>query len=499
MLTVAKIDPDTRPSSIGPPFTGHFRITADTPRGLQPLQPAPNSSITEGRPHASTDRIANSGKADLRFQVRRNVYDDKGKDVTPTRGDGSDANGEAGKNLEDSLEQDGKQHFCYECGKDCSRVRYHNSKNPPASAATAKPSKDQRYDICSMCFQEGRYPGSTSSADYIKLENNQYRSIADRESPWSDAELLLLLEGLEMFDDNWDSVSDHVGSRTREECVLKFLQLEIEDKYLDDAPAQPSGTGMQELSYLSGGRVPFSQFDNPVMSVMGFLAGLADPATTARAAGKSVEEMRRTLKSHIDREATAGASSSDKDVTAAQGNSTIKPETSTSVDMEDNNNNTNNTSLAVRDSEQQHHSSESNDLPTTALSLTAARAAALTSNTERALTAQVSAAVNLQLTKLELKLKQFGEMEALLQAERRELERSRQKLFLDRLAFRRRVREMEEKLGKMDLSGVEGGSQRMEMEGLGGGGGEEEVMMMGRAADVEPYQEGMEGFMRLDV
>lgn len=149
--------------------------------------------------------------------MRRNIYDDKGKDVTPAKTEG-EANGEGAKSLEESLKQDGKQYFCYSCGKDCTRVRYHNSKNPPASAATPKPSKEQRYDLCPLCFQEGRFPSSTTAADYTKLENERYRSVGDKEAPWTDSELLLLLEGLEMFDDNWESVADHVGSRTREEC-----------------------------------------------------------------------------------------------------------------------------------------------------------------------------------------------------------------------------------------------------------------------------------------
>ena len=38
-----QVDPQTRPSNIGPPFTGHFRVTADTPRGLQAFQPGPNT------------------------------------------------------------------------------------------------------------------------------------------------------------------------------------------------------------------------------------------------------------------------------------------------------------------------------------------------------------------------------------------------------------------------------------------------------------------------
>lgn len=380
--------------------------------------------------------------------MRRNIYDDKGKDVTPAKTEGSEANGE--KSIEEGLKQDGKQYFCYSCGKDCTRVRYHNSKNPPAVATTPKPNKDQRYDLCSLCFQEGRFPSSTTSADYTKLENESYRSIGDKEAPWKDSELLLLLEGLEMFDDSWEQVADHVGSRTREECVLKFLQLEIEDKYLEDGPAS-NGVGMQDLAYLSGGRLPFSQFDNPVMSVMGFLAGLADPATTAKAAGKSVEEMRRQLKQRLDAEthSTSGAEK-DKPVEGATQAESVKGEDSMDVD--------DTTSLATREPPSSH------DLPTTALSLTAARSAALASHTERQLTNQVSAAVNLQLQKLELKLQQFSEMESLLQAERREIERSRQKLFLDRLQFRKRVRETEARFASMKLQQPQVSAERAQQQ-----------------------------------
>ncbi|KAK5128178.1 hypothetical protein LTR08_004082 [Meristemomyces frigidus] len=449
-----QIDPDTRPSNIGPPFTGHFRITADTPRGLQPLQPTSQPITTSGKPFAPTDRLASASKpADLNLEVRRNIYDSTGKEVAPT----TTAEGASTSNLEDSLGKDVKQHHCYSCGKDCTRVRYHNAKNPPSTATTPKPSKEQRYDLCSLCYQEGRFPSSTTAADYAKLENERYRSLGDKETPWNEEELLLLLEGLEMFDENWDSVADHVGSRTREECVLKFLSLEIEDKYLEDSvPGRANGGRTGDLAYLSGGRLPFSQFDNPVMSVMGFLAGLADPATTAKAAGRSVEEMRRTLRSRIEEDSSVSGAAAEKDPDAADEEAEevpVKGENTTAMDID--------TATTVP-------STRSNDLPTTALALTSTRSSSLASLTERHLTSQISLAVNLQLSKLELKLQQFEEMELLLQAERREVERMRTRLFLDRLAFRRRVRETETRLGKMGLGLAGVGGEKMGLVDVGG-------------------------------
>jgi len=51
---------------------------------------------------------------------------------------------------------------------------------------------------------------------------------------WTEQETLLLLEGLEMYKDDWNKVCEHVGTRTQDECILHFLRLPIEDPYLED-------------------------------------------------------------------------------------------------------------------------------------------------------------------------------------------------------------------------------------------------------------------------
>ncbi|KAK5162581.1 hypothetical protein LTR04_003354 [Oleoguttula sp. CCFEE 6159] len=513
-----QIDPDTRPSNIGPPFTGHFRITADTPRGLQPHQPAPNSTVTTGKPYAATERLATAtpaSKSDLNLEIRRNIYEPNGKGTTPAEPKDKQANGEANdsgektaKSLEEGLKQPGKQYHCYTCGIDCTRVRYHNTKSAPNSAQ-GKTGALVKYDVCPNCYMDGRFPASTRSGDYTKLENDRYVTIPDRDSPWTDGETLLLLEGLELFDEDWNSVSDHVGSRTREECVLKFLQLEIEDKYLEPEPAVESSMP-GSLGWLSGGRVPFCQADNPVMSVMGFLAGLADPNVTAAAAGKSVEEMRRNVRERLEK--TDG--SPVLDATSSKGNEkeTSAPASSESVKHENDSMDVDRPASSPQASDSNamtthapQTSANSNPMATIPLALTAARASALASHEERALTALVSRATNIQLAKLELKLQQFAEMESVLQAERRDLERRRQQLFLDRLAFRRRMREVEEGLRRVNVSGGADSAAAMEdvMQGLWGGeklGIAGNVGMGGRrASGVQSLGPGDMGFKNFEI
>jgi len=62
----------------------------------------------------------------------------------------------------------------------------------------------------------------------------QEKGAATRTRDWTDQETLLLLEALELYKDDWNKVSEHVGSRTQDECILQFLRLPIEDTYLEE-------------------------------------------------------------------------------------------------------------------------------------------------------------------------------------------------------------------------------------------------------------------------
>lgn len=259
-------------------------------------------------------------------------------------------------------------------------------------------------------------PSSHNASDFVKLEDKSHTQVPDKDAPWSDSELLLLLEGLENFDDNWEQIATHVGTRTREECVMKFLSLEIEDKYIEDIPDIRA----------SSGRDPISSSENPVLSVVAFLAQMAEPTVAAAAAGRSVEEIRKELRSQLEKGDNKGK---EKDV---------KGEDSMDVDP-------------VRETEQSQKPKES--LSTVAMAASAARAGALASHEEREMTRLVGAAVNVTLQKFEIKLQQFNEMEEIIEAERRELEQARQQLFLDRMSFKKRVKEAQDALQAVSLQG----------------------------------------------
>lgn len=509
---IFQVDPDTRPSTIGPPYTGHFRIVADTPRGLAPMNAS--AGRTEGKPQP-VDRT----KSDLNLETRRNIYETNGKDSTPADSKDKPAEGEAAangapaaeasKSVDESIREPEKKYFCQSCGSDCTRVRYHNAKTANASG---KAGAAQKWHLCPNCFMEGRFPQSSQASDYTKLEQDDYTGLPKRDTPWSDSETLLLLEGLELFDESWNEVADHVGSRTREECILKFLQLEIEDKYLEaEAPVETNGSarpnGAASLAYLSQGSVPFNQSDNPVLSVMSFLAGLAEPSVAAAAAGKSVDEMKKTLRDRLEKVSVtdkgkekASEADASTDEPAADNAEEIKNEDSMEVDASTSAPATADNAIALTDGKT---TGSQNPQVTIPLALSAARASALASHEERHLTRLVSAATNLQLQKLELKLQQFTELESVLSAERRDLERRRQQLFLDRLAFQKRMREVDAAFQRaMTLAPADGrGVVAEAVQAYGLQKGVDGMSVKGGAAggEVKPVGSEEKGYKQFDI
>ncbi|CAG8477002.1 4416_t:CDS:2 [Acaulospora morrowiae] len=387
-----QIDPETRPSLIGPPFTGHFRVMADTPRGLQPFQPNGPSMVI-----SKPDKLAS---------IRQSVYQSAG---TPGSQD------ENGSMVADSGSADHKQYHCFTCGVDCTRVRYHSLKT-------------QNFELCPNCYLEGRYPTTMYSGDFLKMDDTPLKHSQDED--WTEQELLLLFEGIELFEDDWNKISDHVGTRTREQCILQFLEFPIEDPL--------NGSRMSDLGPLQYQRIPFSQADNPVMSVVAFLASVVNPGVAAAAAKSALKQLEETKKStHKDVKDTNGVNSGENAETAVSTPmADVKHEDEMDVES------------AIETKQELPESSLTSDsvvtrsrllerAGATAMGSAAAKAKVLADYEEREIQRLVNAVIENQLKKLELKLQQFEELESALENEKKELEKQRQLLYIERLNFKK--------------------------------------------------------------
>ncbi|XP_063149740.1 SWI/SNF complex subunit SMARCC2 isoform X2 [Candoia aspera] len=218
-----QVDAESRPTPMGPPPTSHFHVLADTPSGLVPLQP----KTPQGRQSDSDTKTGRKGK-EIEDLVTETV---KGKPELQTTAS------QQMLNFPDKSKE--------------------------------KPPDMQNFGLRTDMYTKKNVPSKSKAA-----------ASATRE--WTEQETLLLLEALEMYKDDWNKVSEHVGSRTQDECILHFLRLPIEDPYLEDSEAS--------LGPLAYQPIPFSQSGNPVMSTVAFLASVVDPRVASAAAKSALEE-----------------------------------------------------------------------------------------------------------------------------------------------------------------------------------------------------------------
>jgi SWI/SNF related-matrix-associated actin-dependent regulator of chromatin subfamily C len=270
------------------------------------------------------------------------------------------------------------------------------------------------------------------SGDFVKLSNvgssgNAHGS--GNGDAWSDQEILLLLEAVEMFDDDWFAIEAHVGTRSAQQCIRKFLELPIEDPYL-------SSEG--EMGALRYARVPFEQADNPVMSVVAFLAGVVGPGVAAEAAKTALHDL--TADKEETKPVTGEHTISEKDDVPQDGmDEDTKPSVPADVSS--------GTAAAAADdmpvdgqpSQPTPGVPHSRAVRAAKLALTSSSKAAstLADAEETQIRSTLAAVIKLTLSKLELKMSQFEELEDLLEEERRTLEAARVSLVNERVGLKR--------------------------------------------------------------
>jgi hypothetical protein len=193
----------------------------------------------------------------------------------------------------------------------------------------------------------------------------------------------------------------------------------IEDPYLDSNGVNGKPVNLGALKYDTS-HIPFSQADNPVMTVVSFLAGLVDPRVAAAAAGKSIAEIRRLY------EEEAKNDSEDKKVKDSNEENTDKQE-------------------GNKPSTEKLNPEQASKIT---MGVVGGRSDVVSSYVERQMYSQFMQLTSQQLTKIDLKLTKFSQLEQQLEMERRELEREREEMFLNRIALHRKVCTVDQLLDK---------------------------------------------------
>ena len=332
-------------------------------------------------------------------------------------------------------------HSCDTCGVDCTLVRYHSL-------------KDKKLELCAPCYLDGRFPSTMYSGDFVKL-TSAGAGVAQgsgNNDDWSDQETLLLLEGVEMYDDDWSKVEEHVGTRSAQQCIRKFLELPIEDPYLNTEAS---------MGPLRFGRIPFEQADNPVMSVVAFLAGVVGPGVAAEAAKTALHELTDGDSKKATAEDTTMTEEEDKKDEDRMDEDTAVPTKEESVAPSegaaaDATTSADGTSTASGSQKPKHTLPHSKVVRAADLALKASARAAQTLATaeDKQIRSAISNLIKLTLTKLELKMSQFEELEDILEEERKGLESARVALVNERLGLKRMLDGVRAEIAKNGITGT---------------------------------------------
>ncbi|GAM19479.1 hypothetical protein SAMD00019534_026540 [Acytostelium subglobosum LB1] len=266
---------------------------------------------------------------------------------------------------------------CSNCGVDCSALRHQLNKSLTVpEGATELPPDLLKVNLCNSCFQNGNYAQEHTASDFTMI---QQEVSPDPPEEWTDQETLLLLEAIDIYGDSWADVAEHVATKTKEQCLLHFLRLPIEDNYLEDNLSK--ATNMKQSNQSSSNQQLTSTTNgHEIMTMIGFLSK-AVSANVATAAAKAAHEvLAKDMKGEI-----------------------------------------NETLLNIQSAS------------AATLAATSIKANSMKLAEERDIQSLILQIVSLQTKKLEIKLKYYSDLEGTLDRERILMEKSRQTLFLDRL------------------------------------------------------------------
>ncbi|XP_050511747.1 SWI/SNF complex subunit SMARCC2-like [Diabrotica virgifera virgifera] len=296
-----------------------------------------------------------------------------------------------------------------------------------------------------------RKPKPAAKMGNFGLKSDQYakqsksfsqKGITSVLGDWTDQETLLLLEGLEMYKNDWNKVSDHVGSRTQSECILHFLRLPIEDPYLE---GPDNGSALEPLTCEP---IPFSDMGSPIMSTVAFLASTVDPKVAAAAVKSAMHEF-STIQDAVITDTNVKTSSGNYGE-ASNLKANGEADTILSDDYEGDNQKNEadgksgeeqNHSNTVKEDEKMHMYTKNNEFTkhseiqsaaAAVLATGAVKAKHLAAIEERRIKFFIAALLETQMKKLEIKLRCFEELNRTMETEIGRLEYQRQQLIIER-------------------------------------------------------------------
>lgn len=258
----------------------------------------------------------------------------------------------------------------------------------------------RKITLCVSCFSEGKYPSEVSSGEFVRIDPAAFTSaspnpLTGTEQDWSPEDTLKLMEAVEKYSSSnvnlaannvWDAIAETVG-RTKEACLLHFLRIPAGD-YLRQA-ASENIFGTSDANYLA---FPFTQSENPILGVLAFLASSVHPRIAATASQAALSELAR-----------------------------INAEASDKTDAD----------AIVKDAQALQQ------VAATAIACSAVHARELAEQEEKRVSFWRDLLIETQLKKIQLKLDSLEELERAVETEKKEIEKQRLQIFMERFNLKK--------------------------------------------------------------
>lgn len=252
---------------------------------------------------------------------------------------------------------------------------------------------------------------------------------------WSPKELAALLIGIKNHKHDWFQIAKSVGNnRTPQECILKFLNMPIEDKY-----NELSDKDFGILKYAPN--FPVLSADNPVISNLIFITNFVDAEVVKAASAKACKAMDSKILDKIEEVYGEKTDSDSKTQNGAKKSPSDSNGSLASDDLHD--------ILKTEFNEDDRESMDViTDAATTTLGAVAARSHLFATYEEREMQKITQTIINQELNKVEMKLNKVKVLEKVFEKERHNLERQQNEIFLDRLALTKSTIGISKKLQK---------------------------------------------------
>ncbi|KAB1221094.1 SWI/SNF complex subunit SWI3C [Morella rubra] len=317
--------------------------------------------------------------------------------------------------LDNRIREHLSENRCYYCSRSLPTVYYQSQKEIDAQ-------------LCSDCFQEGRFVTGHCSIDFIRVDSTNDYADPDGES-WSDQETLLLLEAMEIYNENWNEIAEHVVPGMSPRLLNGDDHGRSKWNYNGDS----AGSCHQDTD--SDSRLPFANSGNPVMALVAFLSSAVGPRVAAACAHASLAALSED----------SGLSTSGRILQVEGSGHGNRMNSESGHGREGGRHGDISNSFKQKEENSGVHGSWSQDEGQVPLSTEKVKAAAkaglaaaatkaklFADHEEREIQRLSANIINHQLKRLELKLKQFAEVETFLMKECEQVERTRQRLSSER-------------------------------------------------------------------